>query len=153
MLCDPPLWKSEIEAWERRYGDRVLAFETNQPGRMAPACDRFTTAINEATLTHDGTSALAQHIANMARRKVRVKDDEHDGRTRYVFVKAGAGKIDRGIAAVLAYEAASQIPKNRPRVWSFAALDELEAVPTSASPDAIGGVRPLIWPPPPPPGS
>jgi hypothetical protein len=116
MLCDPPLWKSEIEEWERLYGDRVLAFDTNQPRRMAPACDRFTTAVNEGTLTHDGTSALAQHIANMARRKVHVKDDDADGRTRYVFVKAGAGKIDRGIAAVLAYEAAAAIPTAKARV-------------------------------------
>jgi hypothetical protein len=120
MLCDPPLWKSEIEGWERLFGDRVLAFETNQPSRMAPACDRFTTAVNEGTLTHDGTSALAHHVANMARRKVRVKDDDTDGRTRYVFVKASAGKIDRGIAAVLAFEAASAIPKSRARVVNMA---------------------------------
>src|SRR5262249_27242473 len=79
----------------------------------------FTTAVNEGTLTHNGSTALAQHIANMARRKVRLRDDD-GGRTRYVFVKAGAGTIDRGIAAVLALEAAAQIPKGKPRVVSTA---------------------------------
>jgi hypothetical protein len=37
----------------------------------------FTTAV---TLTHDGTTALAKDLANMARHKVRVKDDDQDGR-------------------------------------------------------------------------
>ena len=42
-------------------------------------------------LTEERTSALAQHVANMVRCKARVRDDEIDGRTRYVFVKAGVG--------------------------------------------------------------
>jgi hypothetical protein len=124
MLCDPPLWRSEEEEWATRYGDEiVLAFETNKPVRMAPACERFATAVTEGTLTHDGTSLLSRHVANMARKKVRIADADDDGRTRYVFVKASTGKIDRGIAAVLAYEAAKTMPKRtKPQVISMAAI-------------------------------
>jgi hypothetical protein len=50
-----------------------------------------------------------------------------NGRTKYTFVKAGTRKIDRGIAAVLAYEAAASIPKGRPRLIDLdAALAEAE---------------------------
>jgi hypothetical protein len=124
MLCDPPLWQSEEAAWAGRWGDeKVLAFETNRPHRMAPACERFATAVTEGVLTHDGTELLTRHVANMARKKVRINDDDQDGRTRFVFVTAGTGKIDRGIAAVLAYEAAMTMPKAaKSRIVSMAAV-------------------------------
>jgi hypothetical protein len=48
----------------------------------------------------------------MIRRKAYVKaEDEDDGRTRYVFDKGQDGrKIDAGIAAALAVEAAATMP-------------------------------------------
>ncbi len=134
LYCDPAKWWSEIEEWAETFGeDRkgdpiVVMFDTNQPRRMAPACDRFTTAIAEGSLSHDGASVLSAHVLAMARRKVRVKDEDADGRTRYIFVKSDTRKIDAGIAAVLALEASVTLlePKSKPRVVSLAAALEAE---------------------------
>ena len=105
MLCDPAKWYSEIDTWAIEYGeDRVLALDTNQARRFAPACDRWATAVRERMLTHDGTASA--HIAACAKKKVRVADDEGDGRTQFVIVKADTRKIDRAVGVVLAYQAA-----------------------------------------------
>lgn len=115
MLCDPPKWQTEIEDWAEMYGDEtVLFFDTNQPKRMSGACDRFSTSLKETAATHDGSSLLTSHVLAMARRKAYVKaEDESDGRTRWVFTKGegDARKIDAGIAAVLALEAAMTMPE------------------------------------------
>jgi hypothetical protein len=107
MLCDPAKWWTEILQWVELWSeDRVLAFDTNSAVRFAPACDRFVTAVEGAAITHDGSPLVTKHLSNMARKTVRVNVDESDGRTRFVFVKSGTGKIDAGIAATLALEAA-----------------------------------------------
>jgi hypothetical protein len=112
LLCDPPLWLSEIEEWARLYGEeRVVELSTNSTVRFAPACDRFTTAVREGTLSHDGSELLTRHLAATARRKVRVNDPEDDGRSKFVFVKAGSQKIDASVAAVLAFQAAMIMPE------------------------------------------
>jgi hypothetical protein len=111
-LCDPAKWGTEIEDWAEEYGDeRIVIFDTNQAHRMWRACDRFSTAITEGTLTHDGSVVLTEHVLAMHKRKVRVRDDDDDGRTKFVFVKGPSGlKIDGGIGAVLALEAAATMP-------------------------------------------
>jgi hypothetical protein len=123
QLCDPPRWQSEIERWAELYGDDVVAFfDTNQPTRMARACDRWDTIVGKAgdptrALTHDGHPLLRSHVTAMIRRKAYLKhQDESDGRTRYVFDKGPDGRhIDGGIASVLAVEAAATMPpKPRP---------------------------------------
>lgn len=131
MLCDPPKWQTEIERWMERWnaGRRVedavvVFFDTNQPRRMSPACDRFGTAITEAAslsalspdaklpISHDGSSLLTAHVLAMAKAKAKARDPEGDGRTLYVFTKADDGrKIDAGIGAVLALEAAMTMPE------------------------------------------
>jgi hypothetical protein len=114
MLCDPPKWQTEIERWAELYGDdTVLFLDTNQPKRMSGACDRFSTALAEAAVTHDGNQLLTSHVLAMSRRKAYVKaEDESDGRTRYVFTKGeDRRKIDAGIGAVLALEAAMTMPE------------------------------------------
>ena len=51
----------------------------------------------------------------MHKRKVRVRDGDDDGRTKFVFVKGpNKDKIDAGIGAVLALEAAATMPPPRP---------------------------------------
>lgn len=112
MLCDPAKWQTEIEGWAEEFGDdRVVFFDTNSIKRMAKACDRFLTAIAEGAYSHDGTSELTSHVLAMYKRKVRVRDDEDDGRTRFVFVKGPDRlKIDAGIGAVLALEAQATMP-------------------------------------------
>lgn len=119
MLCDPPKWQTEIERWAERWGDDVvLFFDTNQPKRMSGACDRFSTALAERAVSHSGDPQLTAHVLAMSRKKAYVKaEDESDGRTRYVFTKGDDGrKIDAGIAAVLALEAAMTMPEKAPEV-------------------------------------
>jgi len=112
MLCDPAKWQTEIEFWAEEYGEeRVVFFDTNQPTRMWKACDRFSTALIEGAYTHDGSPELTAQVLAMFKRKVRVRDDDDDGRTKYVFVKGpNRDKIDAGIGAVLALEALAIMP-------------------------------------------
>jgi hypothetical protein len=115
MLCDPAKWQSEIEAWAIEYGEEtVVIFDTNQPSRMARACDRWLTANAEGSRTHDDDRVATQHVLAMHKKKVRIRDDDSDGRTRFVFVKgpSHALKIDAGIGDVLALEAAMTMPAN-----------------------------------------
>lgn len=122
MFCDPPKWWTEIETWGERYNPTrvedavVLDLDTNQARRFAPACGRFETAVLEGTLSHDGKPDLTAHLAACARKKVRLADDDGDGRTKFVIVKADTRKIDRAVAAVLAYEAAMTMPEPAPQV-------------------------------------
>lgn len=114
MFCDPPRWQSEIEGWAEEFGeDVVVFFDTNQPARMSRACDRFAVAVaDEGGLTHDGSSTLTGHVLAMHRRKVRVRDEDDDGRTKFVFVKGpDRSKIDAGVGAVLALEACMTMPE------------------------------------------
>lgn len=111
MFCDPPLWRSELEEWARLYGDRVTELHTNKTGYFAPACDAFATAVREGSITHDGSELLTRHLAATARKQVRVNDDASDGRSQFVFVKAGNLKIDASVAAVLALYAAVKMPE------------------------------------------
>lgn len=107
VLCDPPHWQSEVDEWAQLYGDEVvLALETNSSRRFAPPCDRWVTALAEGSLTYQPHEVLTAHVLAMARKKVRLADADDDGRTAYVFVKSDTRKIDAGIAAVLAFEAA-----------------------------------------------
>ncbi|MGH3859220.1 hypothetical protein [Actinokineospora sp.] len=129
MLCDPAKWQTEIEAWAEEYPDvdgeeRVAFFDTNQSLRMSRACDRWLTAIAEGSYSHDGSKVLTEHVLAMHRRKVHTRDEDDDGRTRFVFVKGPERlKIDAGIAAVLALEACMTMPappaKRKPK-FAFA---------------------------------
>ena len=112
MFCDPPRWYSEIEQWREQYGDDVVvAFDTNQARRFAPAVDRWLTAIREGTHTHDGDPLTADHLRGTMLRKVRDGDTEDDGRTKYVLVKGeDRRRIDASVADVLAFEAAMTMP-------------------------------------------
>jgi hypothetical protein len=112
MLADPPKWWTEIESWAAEFGDeRVLAFDTNKDGRMAPAVDRWLTALREGTHTHDGDEATTSHVKNAHLRKTKQKADDDDSRTLYTLTKGEeGGKIDAAVADVLAYEAAMTMP-------------------------------------------
>ena len=126
LLADPPRWWTEIEGWQARWGERVMPLDTNQPRRFAPAVDRWLTAIREGTHTHDGDALTAEHVRAAHLRKVRLADDEADGRTRYVLIKGDdRGRIDAAVADVLAHEAAMTMPEPevKPRTggWAFIA--------------------------------
>ena len=97
---DPPLWRSEIEAWARVYGDNaVRKFDTTKV-RMVGAVERFRTDVTARTLKYAGSEVLTRHVLN-----AQVKEARGGG---YWLSKdrPGSGhKIDAAIAAVLAYEA------------------------------------------------
>lgn len=112
MFVSPFNWQTETEVWAFRYGDEVvLALDSNQPRRFAPAVDRWLTAIREGTHTHDADPVSDLHVKAAHLHKVRVGDDDDDGRTRYVLIKGDdAGDIDGAWADVLAHEAAATMP-------------------------------------------
>jgi hypothetical protein len=123
MLCDPPKWDTEIEGWAAKYPDRdgkpkrVLKFDTNQARRFAPAVDRWLTGLREGSHTHDADPLTDLHVKAAHLRKVRLADEEDDGRTRYVLIKGDdGGRIDAAVADVLAYEAAMTMPEPDPVV-------------------------------------
>lgn len=124
MLCDPPRWQDEIEGWQEAFGDVVEVLDTNQAHKFAPACERFATAVTEGSLSHDGSEVLTAHVLAMGRRKVRLRDEDDDGRTRFVFVKSDTRKIDAGVAATLAYEAAARMPQLVSARAAFVSLDD-----------------------------
>ena len=113
MLCDPPKWYSEIEGWIAKYGldtegkPRVEPLDTFQPRRFAPAVDRWLTGIREGTHTHDADPLTDLHVKAAHVQRVRLADEEDDGRTKYVLIKGDDhGRIDGAVADVLAYQAA-----------------------------------------------
>lgn len=112
MLCDPAKWQTEIDDWAAEFGEeRVVVFDTNSVTRMARACDRWLVAIREGAYSHDGAEVHSDHVLAMHKRKVRIRDDDDDGRTKFVFVKGpDKAKIDAGIADVLALEAQATMP-------------------------------------------
>lgn len=113
LLCDPPKWWTEIEQWADLYGeDVVLGFDTNSDRRMAPAVDRWLTAIREGTHTHDDDDVTTAHVLNAHRRKARANAPDDDARTLYTLTKGDdGGKIDAAVADVLAFEAAMTMPE------------------------------------------
>jgi len=107
LQMDPPRWETELETWTAAWPGRVLAFETDVYQRFGPACGRFTDGVlgEKPTITHDGDPILTRHIAN-----ARVKE------TRWGIViikehKDSPRRIDCAVAAVLAYDGASNPPK------------------------------------------
>lgn len=115
MLCDPAKWWTEIETWAARWGDEVvLFFDTNQDRRMAPAVDRWMTALREGTHTNDGNPTVVAHVAAAHRRKAKATAPDDDSRTLYTIVKGEDGsKIDAAVADILAFEAAMTMPVKR----------------------------------------
>mgnify|MGYP000393729273 CR=1 FL=1 len=78
--------------------------------------------------SHDDDPTTNRHVLAMQKRKVRVNDPEDDGRTRFVFVKMDTRKIDAGIGAVLAREAAATMPAADPSVPLVAVFFALVAI-------------------------
>lgn len=107
-LCDPWTWQSELQTWSDKFGEeKILDYPTNSRRRMAPAVDKFRSAILEGHLSHAGDGDLDRHVANA---RLRPAGQDPDGRGMYLLEKAGAGRlIDACVAAVLAFEARDQL--------------------------------------------
>jgi hypothetical protein len=121
LYADPWHWRDELDEWGARWPDRVVEYPTNSNAKMAPVVDRFRTGIAENRITHASDEAFTQHV--LAARLRKVGRDE-DGRGRYTLEKAGPGRlIDACVAAVLAVEAAAQMPEPAPKPFVAVAFE------------------------------
>lgn len=110
VACDPWGWRSEIEVWAARH-ERMIEWPTNVISRMAPATDRTYQLVAAGSLTHDGDSRLAAHVANAVAKSTPQGD---------VVVKdkrGSARKIDACVAMIVAVDRAAfhaaKTPKRR----------------------------------------
>ncbi|MHA3019527.1 terminase large subunit domain-containing protein [Mycobacterium sp. BMJ-28] len=110
LCCDPWGWRSEIEQWAQRHGEkRVMEWNTAEPKRMAPATDRMYQAVTAGVLTHDGDPCLAAHVAHAVVRSTPNGD---------VIVKDKRGsprKIDACIAAIVSHDYATYLSSRKPK--------------------------------------
>lgn len=96
---DPPLWRSEIEGWQREFGEPLVTGYDTTKAKMLGAVERFRTDVSAGTIQHTGDPTLTRHILNAQTREVR---------GGYWLTKdrnTSPNKIDAAVAAVLAYEA------------------------------------------------
>lgn len=98
MYCDVREWKTDIEGWQLKYGDKkVIKWETNRIAQMHASLKRFVSDL-PLVITHDACVKAEQHMGN-ARKLPRPGD-------HYILGKASDHqKIDIAMAAVLAHEA------------------------------------------------
>jgi phage terminase large subunit-like protein len=118
LAFDPPGWYSEGDEWTERYGEKVVMFETKQPKRMAPACERFQTGAKEGKVSHNGHEVLARHVGHCVGKEtpwgVLITKDHPDS----------PRKIDAAVASVIAYERAMWHAQERESVvisgrWAY----------------------------------
>ncbi|BBX11125.1 hypothetical protein MNVM_02060 [Mycobacterium novum] len=116
LACDPWGWRSEIESWAQRHGEkRVLEWNTGAAQRMAPATDRLFQAVTTRAVTHDGDERLAAHIAHCVAKRTPMGDLVSKDK------RGSPRKIDAAVAAIVAFDrAAWHTTKNRKRTRSFA---------------------------------
>lgn len=102
LAADPWGWRSELETWSQRHGERrVLEWNTANGQRMAPATDRFYAAVVDATVTHDGDHRLAAHLGNAVAKSTPMGDLISKDK------KNSKNKIDAAVAAIVALDRAA----------------------------------------------
>lgn len=110
LSADPWGWRSEIEEWGKRHGDkRVIEFNTAAAARMAPATDRLYQAVVTNTVTHDGDPDLAAHVAHCVAKRTPAGDLVSKDK------KGSPRKIDAAVAAIVAFDRAAWHVTNKPR--------------------------------------
>ncbi len=116
LACDPWGWRSEIEAWALRHGERrVIEWNTAHGQRMAPATDRLYQAVVTKAVTHDGDPRMAAHIAHCVAKRTPMGDLVSKDK------RGSPRKIDAAVAAIVAYDRAEwHLARNRKRTRSFA---------------------------------
>lgn len=102
LAADPWGWRSELEAWAKRHGERrVVEFNTAFAQRMAPATDRFYAAVVDQTVTQDGDPRLAAHMAHAIAKRTPMGDLIAKDK------RSSPRKIDAAIAAIVALDRAT----------------------------------------------
>lgn len=117
LAADPWGWRTEIEAWAKRHGERkVLEWNTAHAARMAPATDRLFQAVQTRQVTHDGDPRLSAHLAHCVAKPTPMGDLVSKDK------RGSPRKIDAAVAAIVAYDrAAWHQQRNRKRTRSFVA--------------------------------
>jgi len=108
LACDPWGWRSEIEAWAKRHGQRkVIEWNTGAAQRMAPATDRLYQAVSAGTVSHDGSERLAVHVGNCVAKATPLGDLVSKDK------KGSPRKIDAAVAAIVAFDRAAWFTSRR----------------------------------------
>ena len=116
LACDPWGWRSEIEAWAAKHGERrVIEWNTASAALMAPATDRLYQAVMTKTVSHDGDERLARHIAHCVAKPTPMGDLVSKDK------KGSPRKIDAAVAAIAAFDSAAEVAKHKQDlgVWFF----------------------------------
>jgi len=102
LAADPWGWRSEIEAWAKRHGEKhVVEWNTGAASRMAPATDRLYQAVVTGAVTHDGDERLARHMGNAVARSTPMGDLVSKDK------RGSKRKIDAAVAAIVAFDRAA----------------------------------------------
>lgn len=109
LAGDPPGWYAEFDEWSDKY-PMVVEFETRQPARLAPACERLQSAFAQREATVGGPLArtLLEHLGNC------VAYDTPYGTCVRKDHRDSPRKIDGAIAAVIASDRAQWHVSNVP---------------------------------------
>jgi phage terminase large subunit-like protein len=103
IVCDPYRWAMPLQTLA---AERLPMVEFPQsPQRMMPATSRFYDAVMNGDITHSGNKDLARHVGNAV-----LKTDSRGSRLSKE-TKGSPRKIDLAVAAVMAFDRASQLKK------------------------------------------
>ena len=103
MYADPHEWRSDIDALQEEFGERVSPWATSRDTAMGPALDRLRTDLMNGVAWHSGDPTVVEHFSNAyvrTRGIHRLVRKEHAKSDR---------KIDSVIGATLAYEARADV--------------------------------------------
>lgn len=100
LVCDPWEWQATLSDLIYEHNAPVVEFRTNQFSRMAPACNDFYREVMEGRLSHNGRSALGQHLANCSTKNTPA------GIVITKESRGSARKIDLAVALIIAVQRA-----------------------------------------------
>lgn len=105
MYADPPDWKTELDGWSAKHGEKVvLRWETYRINQMHAALVRMHADVTKdaSAFVHDGCPSTFTHVKN-ARKLVRPNK-------KYILGKPSqTQKIDLAMVSTLADEAAGDV--------------------------------------------
>ena len=105
VAADPYRWQRSLELLD---GEGIPVGEYPQsPARMGPATARFYSAVVDRLLSHDGSAALARHVANAV-----LREDSRGARLAKEH-KVSKRRIDAAVAAVMADDRAAILAGDR----------------------------------------
>jgi len=99
VACDPFRWQRSMEVLQDK-GVPIVEYPSTSARRMVPATAKFTDAVLENRIVHDGDGLLARHIDNA------VTKIDHHGARIVKDQKNSPRKIDGAVAAVIALDRA-----------------------------------------------